>query len=137
MLISNGVDRRKISRILVYLIFFIFITHFVATKLYWYSAIWWLDMLVHFLGGFWLGLVFLYFFPLQDKSFRSICKIFLPVFFIGIGWEVFEILVNDVIAQNLFDVMDFTSDLFFDLAGGFCAILYILVPLEIKKFNIK
>ena len=43
---------------------------------------------------------------------------------VGVGWEVFEILVNDVLTQNPLDFLDITSDIFFDLAGGILAILY-------------
>ena len=43
--------------------------------------------------------------------------------FVGLGWEVFEMLVNDVIAQNPFDFKDTSSDIFADLLGGFCAML--------------
>ncbi len=105
--------------------------HFIATKLYWYSAIWWLDMSVHLLGGFWIGLVSIWFFG-ESLKFQRESKIFsvatfkilLSVFFIGIGWEIFEIFVNDVIAQNAFNYLDTISDVFFDLIGGALAILY-------------
>ena len=53
--------------------------------------------------------------------------------FLGAGWEVFEIIFNNIIAGNSFDLPDTLSDIFFDLSGGLCAILYILVPLENQR----
>jgi len=94
-------------------------------------------MIMHFLGGFWVGLAYFYIFLLQNMSSRLIFKILFSVLIIGVGWEVYEILVNDILAQNPFNYIDTVSDLFFDLFGGLCAILYLWIPLEIKKFNIK
>jgi hypothetical protein len=81
-------------------------------------------MPMHFLGGFWLGLVFIYLFPLQDLSFKSILKISLFLLLVGIGWEVFEIFTKNYITQNPFNALDTISDIFFDLAGGASAIFY-------------
>lgn len=82
-------------------------------------------MIMHFLGGFWIGLASFYTFSLQSVSDKLIFKILLLVLFIGLGWEVFEILVNDVMAQNSFNFLDTLSDIFFDLSGGLCAMLYL------------
>ncbi|OGI60696.1 hypothetical protein A2641_02230 [Candidatus Nomurabacteria bacterium RIFCSPHIGHO2_01_FULL_37_25] len=130
-------DRRKLIKTLIYLIFLIFLVNFFANKFYWYSSIWYFDMIMHFLGGFWVGLAYFYIFLLQNMSSRLIFKILFSVLIIGVGWEVYEILVNDILAQNPFNYIDTVSDLFFDLFGGLCAILYLWIPLEIKKFNIK
>ena len=126
------IDRKKLFKTLAYLIFFIFLLHFVATKLYWYSLFGWLDMPMHFLGGFWLGLVFIWFFSRNFQLFGElkvkdwdVLKILLCVLVVGIGWEVFEFLVNDILAENPIDYLDTGSDIFFDLLGGLCAILYV------------
>ena len=134
---NTGMDRRKLIKTLIYLIFLIFLVNFFANKFYWYSSIWYFDMIMHFLGGFWVGLAYFYIFLLQNMSSRLIFKILFSVLIIGVGWEVYEILVNDILAQNPFNYIDTVSDLFFDLFGGLCAILYLWIPLEIKKFNIK
>lgn len=118
-------DRVKLLKPLIYLIFFILVMNFLANKFYWYSSIWYLDIIMHFLGGLWLGLAFIYLFSPQDHSFNSVFKILLFVLLIGVGWEVFEIAVNDVITKNPFNYLDTLSDIFFDLSGGLCAILYV------------
>ncbi|MEK7539264.1 MAG: hypothetical protein AAB595_01305 [Patescibacteria group bacterium] len=96
-------------------------------------------MIMHFLGGFWLGLAIIWFFP--SESFRLsleypinvVLKILLFILFIGIGWEVFEILVNEVVLKNSFNYLDIISDIFFDLAGGVLAVLYFLKRIMFVK----
>ena len=126
-------DRKKLFKRLAYLIFFVLAANFFANKFYWYFSVWYLDMIMHFLGGFWVGLASIYLFPPQNLSFRSVLTILFLVLLVGVGWEVFEFLVNGVIAQNPFDILDTASDIFFDLLGGLCAILYLLVPLKNQR----
>lgn len=128
-------DRKKLFKHTTYLIFFIFIVNFLANKFYWYSAIWWSDMPMHFLGGLWLGLILIWLFNFQDLSLRLISKIILGVFLIGVGWEFFEFVFNNYIAKNQFNTLDTISDIFFDLAGGSFAILYFLKRIMFPKGN--
>ena len=81
-------------------------------------------MPMHILGGFWLGLVFIYFLKIKDLSFSTILKIILGALVIGLLWEVFEILVDKTIIQNPFNTLDTLSDICFDLAGAGIAIFY-------------
>lgn len=121
-------DRKRLFKILAYLIVLIFLVNYVAVKLYWYNSIWYFDMIMHFLGGLWVGLISLYFF----SSKTPYLKILLFVLFIGLGWEIFELLFNNIIAQNPFNALDTISDIFFDLSGGLCAILYVWKKLQKK-----
>jgi len=127
-------DRKKLVKILLSLIFLILVFHSLGNKLYWYSAIWYFDMIMHFLGGLWIALLGFYLFLSKNQSFRlssepkalagAIIKILLFVLLVGVGWEVFEISVNDVLARNPFNALDTFSDIFFDLSGGTLATLY-------------
>ena len=67
---------RKLLIRLVLFIFLIFLLNYLAMKFYWYSSIWYLDMPMHFLGGAWLGLAYIYLFLPKDNSLKSIFKIF-------------------------------------------------------------
>ena len=126
-------DRKRLFKILAYLILIIFVLNFLASKFYWYLSIWWSDMSMHFLGGLWLALVFIWF---SSESFRLsrepkaltlfIVKTIFWVLFVGILWEVFEFYFINHVAQNSFNVLDTISDIFFDLAGGTFAVLYFL-----------
>lgn len=119
-------NSKKLLIRLISLIFFIFLLNYLAMEFYWYSSIWYLDMPMHFLGGFWLGLIAIFLFSLRDDILKSIFKILFVVLFLGIGWEVFEIVVNNYITQNYFNYVDTISDISFDLAGGLFAVLYYL-----------
>ncbi len=132
-------DRKKLLRTLTYLVSFIFLVNFLATKLHWYSAIWWFDMPMHFLGGLWIGLLAIYLFwskiNSSGKFFSNTLVILFSILLIGSGWEVFEALVNEVIIENPFDYLDTFSDILFDLAGGSAAILYLLVSIMPQSKN--
>lgn len=115
--------RKMFTRISV-LIILIFSLNYIANFFHWYSSLWWFDMLMHFLGGFWLGLVMLWIFAPTNMSFRSVLFVFWGALIVGIGWEFFEFFVNENIAQNFFDMRDTASDIFFDLSGAFVSMLY-------------
>jgi hypothetical protein len=83
-------------------------------------------MLMHFLGGVWLSLLSIYFFSINRGSFKSVLKILLIVLLIGIGWEVFEILIDKLITLDSFNFLDTLSDICFDFSGGAFGILYFL-----------
>jgi hypothetical protein len=115
-----------------WLILFIFAINYMAMKFFWYSMVWWFDMPMHFLGGFWLGLtaLWVYLFYRASPGMVSARKMLIvglcAVLIIGMGWEVFEIGIDRFITYSVFNPLDTASDLFFDLAGGATAILYLL-----------
>lgn len=83
-------------------------------------------MFMHFLGGFWLVLYLAWFFNPKEINLKVILKMISGVLLIGLLWEVYEFYVDDNIAKNGISILDSTSDLFLDLAGGFSAILYVM-----------
>jgi len=128
-------NRPKLLTSLAVLIVFIFILNFLANKFYWYYTVWHFDMIMHFLGGFWIGLLVLYFLATKVLSFGLVFKTLLIVLVVGIGWEIFEILVNEVVAQNPLDFLDIASDIFFDVTGGVFAILYFSKRIMLHRVN--
>ncbi len=119
---------KKILIRIVLLMFFIFIADRIGSFLHWYYTMWWFDMFMHFLGGLWLSLFFVYTFVrrnlLGEMSTRTVVHILLWVFLISVLWEVFEFSVNNVIGRTPFSVLDTTSDLFFDMSGAFLGLFY-------------
>lgn len=127
--------RKKFLIFIAVLVLTILFVNSVAIKLHWYYSIWWFDMLMHFLGGFWLGLLLLYgFFP-NAISFKLLLKLFLGVLIVGLGWEVFEIIVKNILFKEMFYLLDTLSDLFFDLAGGSFALIYFSKKILYKLEN--
>lgn len=108
------------------IIFLIFLLNLLANKLYLYSSLWYFDMIMHFLGGFWLGLFFFWlFYPDFFPNFKNsgIFKLFLGVFLVGFLWELYEIGVNASFARDSFNLSDTISDLVCDMFGGLSAYL--------------
>lgn len=118
-------DKRKLLKYIVFLMFVIFLANNIALKFYWYYSISWFDMLMHFLGGLWVGLFFSYIFYDKNPFFKQLLTVILCVLSVGILWEIFEFFIG-AIAHDPFSIRDTTSDIFFDLAGGLFAIFYCL-----------
>ncbi|MEX2029154.1 MAG: hypothetical protein WD963_01585 [Candidatus Paceibacterota bacterium] len=118
-------DRGNLLKHLIFLMFFIFLAHLLAEQFYWYYSIAWFDMFMHFLGGVWLGLFFFYVFSRNKQIVPSFFKIIFFVLMVGILWEVFQFFTKNYIGRDPFDIIDTLSDVFFDLLGGLCVILYV------------
>src|SRR3989344_3578880 len=83
-------NRKRILKHLVFLMFFLFILNLIAQEFYWYFTIWYFDIIMHFLSGFWVGLFFLYVFYNENLFLKQILTVILGVLLIGVLWEAFE-----------------------------------------------
>lgn len=101
-----------------------FVADLVARKFYLYYSIWYFDIIMHALGGIWLGSFFVYVFSRKNKIFPSALKVILSVLSVGLLWEIFEFITNSYIGGGVFHIVDTSSDLFFDLVGGTFAVFY-------------
>ncbi|MBY0376433.1 hypothetical protein K2P96_00455 [Patescibacteria group bacterium] len=117
--------KKKLLVRIVLLMFAMFLADRLAHNFFWYYTVWWFDMLMHFLGGLWVGLFFSYVFFGTIDTKRFIFKVIAYLFVVGVLWEIFEFATNNVIGHDPFNILDTVSDLFFDLAGGFFALFYI------------
>lgn len=98
--------------------------------LYW--RFWWYDIVMHFLGGLWIGLITLWIYYLsgyfkknkKDKPFVFLLS-FLSVLIVGISWEIFEYLFEIVFSSNY--ISDTALDLIMDILGGLVASIVLLV----------
>lgn len=126
-------DRRKLSHKVVWLVVFLFILNGLATFFHWYSLVSWFDMLMHFLGGFWLCLAVILIRPFNRNSLRFFAVSVIFVLLISVAWEVFEFIVKNQIFAEKFDLQDTISDLFFDLSGAFLALIYFLKNIMMRR----
>lgn len=115
------------------------VLHTVATIYFWYWRFFWFDILMHFLGGLWVALMFFWLLQIVNKSSleiktvkKSVLAAVLCAFMVGIFWEIFENVsgVAFVLHQNY--VFDTLKDLGMDMLGGFCAGLYAYQVLKPK-----
>lgn len=121
--------------ILIFLIFILLI-HILASVNGWYWTYRWLDIPMHFLGGFWLAGVFFWLnskfnvIEIQSRNIgRNFWKSGFPklllvlgfVALIGVLWEFFEFICDFLILHGQIlqrGAADTIKDLFFDLVGG-------------------
>lgn len=85
---------------------------------------------MHFLGGVFLALVAgsLGASMLKNASKTKILlSVLLFVIVVGVGWEVFEFSVQEIIKiRGLADIPDSFSDLFFDVIGGIVGTFFVI-----------
>jgi len=113
--------------------FFIFIAvlHLWAIATSGYYYIWWLDIALHFLGGFWLGSMGIYLLSRINFELNSTAFIFLILLALvslgGVFWEFFEYGYDKIFAARglgplaQIDIGDTMGDLLMDLLGGILA----------------
>lgn len=105
---------------LAFLVALIAIAHGLANVFYWYYTIWWFDIPMHFLGGFWVGAVALWALGVKrpHASFRSRLTSALGAALVaGALWEVMEFGLD-----TIGDSVDTRQDLMFDLLGAIAAV---------------
>lgn len=113
---------------------FLTIIHSVAVFNNWYWRFRWMDIPMHFLGGVFIGMIFLWlfkkFFGYLDIHNRFLVLTVLLLGFVtlaGVFWEFYEFLYDLFISSREWGiftnqgVQDTISDLFFDILGGFTA----------------
>lgn len=98
----------------------------------------WLDIPMHLAGGLWVGLSALaiyYFTPIvAEKKHTVRTVIFIAIFsalIIGIGWEAFEWVVDQMTGLKHVDIIDTLSDIMNDLIGATVAAVIFIK----KRYN--
>lgn len=108
--------------------------HFFGVFRDWYYLVPWLDIPMHFFGGFFVALLFIWLRQIAPNIFGGnsflgdIIVVLGFVALIGVLWEFFEFSFDYLVsARNLglarsqMGIADTMGDLFFDLLGGLCA----------------
>ena len=95
-----------------------------AEYLYW--KYWWFDIVMHFLGGAIVAVLYLWFvrfvFPVRDARFSGVAFTLLFTFIVGIMWEVFELAIGvDTEFTGQQKLFDTALDLVMDLSGAILA----------------
>lgn len=116
----------------------ILLVHILALINYWYWTYQWLDILMHFLGGFWAAMVVVAIFNFKFQIFKELAVqkfliysiiILAFVSLIGVFLEFAEFLYDVFISSRGYSgflqlgAADTIGDLFFDLIGGLAFLL--------------
>ena len=112
-----------------WLLVLIAVLHNAASLFYFYWTLWWFDILMHFLGGFWIASVCLWIF--YGNYFRQISrpsrtKLFvfaiLSSIILGLAWEAFELATNIILFPEY--IPDSALDMVMDTIGGVFAYFF-------------
>ncbi len=120
--------RNTLVLILSVLVIVIALAHLFAMEFNLYFHVWWFDLVMHFLGGFWCGLFALDRFRktwlkrgLKPGIGRVISAGLLGAFVFGILWEIYEYTFGFTFTSKSSYVVDTVLDLIMDSAGGILA----------------
>ncbi len=102
----------------------------IALYFHLFFQLWWFDAVLHFLGGVWVAFaaLWVYFFSdyIKKRQYDSLTTFAVPilaVFFIGLLWELFEVIIGTPVAVTSYDTV---KDLIMDTLGGFAAHAYFI-----------
>ncbi len=135
------------SKFVFIFLLIIFFLHILALANFWYWTIWWFDIMMHFLGGFWAAALFFYLnlrlsflstdnLIINNLIFKNLIIIILAlsfVSFVAVCWEFYEFLYDVFISAGGYYMLaqqglaDTIVDLFFGLLGGLIASVIILL----------
>lgn len=117
----------------------LFVTNALAVTFYWYVSMPWFDMLMHNIGGVFVGLTAGAIFLKQIKNLKNkeiLITILLFVFIVGLAWEYYEYIVQIYIKSvHLADLPDSISDLMCDMTGGIIGTYFVI--LTKRRYNNK
>ncbi len=132
---------KKLALSALILAIFIFVINIFAMRESWYFFIWWFDMPMHSLGGFFIAILTCSLVISKQNYFKnlSLKNLFvysmISVFVIGFLWEIFELSVEKLVEfADLVSLSDSVSDMFFDMAGG---LMGALIGLFVFKKGLK
>jgi hypothetical protein len=130
--------RKNIFTNLTILLYLIVILHILALFFSWYWSIWWYDIVVHTLGGVWVGgiALWLYFIYKDIYTNKNISKLMiiavslLVTLLIGVLWEVFEFSLDTFIVFQPNDLVDTASDIGSDIVGSLLVSFYFIQKIK-------
>ncbi len=97
------------------------VTHISALTFFLYWKYWWLDIVIHILGGISvaLGVIILQSFLVRvPKRYFTFLPVVVAVFIIGLFWEWYEIAFDISVLDPSDFVSDTITDLVMDMIGG-------------------
>lgn len=98
------------------------ILHLTATDRLYYWNIWWFDLVMHFLGGFWIAAAVFWKSEWLKLPFKlTFASVIGTVVLVGGLWEVWEYWAGLTFASKSVYHLDLSLDLLMDTIGGVAA----------------
>lgn len=129
--------RLSIPTTLVIFLVAIAVVNGFAVSNYWYWAMRWFDMPMHFAGGAWLaGFGIWWQYARRDVPITGFFHVWgVGLFFalgVGILWEAYEACVSFITVGHMNAIADTLSDLFFDIMGGTAVSVLVWLGAKLK-----
>jgi hypothetical protein len=109
------------------------VLNYFGSKFYWYWTYKWFDIPMHILGGLWISLISLslysYFYnnvSIVNYKIKVLGVVLFAVLFIGISWEIFELVGGITYFTDKGYWIDTVADLINDTIGGLIAYLFFI-----------
>lgn len=124
------IEKNRLFFRAVTLFLLVCVLEYFAEVFYFHWTIWWYDVILHHLGGACAGTAFLYsyydLFKISKFNKQGAIKlVFLFVLFVGVVWEIYELIHGDSsFSDGVFYYRDTFSDLIADSAGGFFSVYF-------------
>ncbi len=97
--------------------------HLKALTYNYYWAIWWYDIMMHFLGGVLIFSALRWFDSWRNTSLaRTIPRVLLVVMVVGLGWELYELYFGLTFVGDNIYLSDMIIDLVMNLVGALTAV---------------
>lgn len=122
---------KKLLIISFFTILLIGVFHYLSMQYSWYWIYKWIDVPIHFLGGFWFSLTSLWI-SLKVKHIdnilgykkKALFVMLISVLIIAVFWELFELIFNITSIHSIGYWQDSLSDILNGFLGGMIAFLY-------------
>lgn len=124
---NKAMQRRTVLGLFVLILALVIaVLHYIANEYFLYFHWWWADIVMHFLGGLFIGSAALWWIRYEvpiglRKYVPRFVSVFIIVLLVGIGWEVLEKIFDAHASINY--VLDTTLDLVTNMAGMMAAYL--------------
>ena len=125
--------------------FFIFLIvigslNYLADQFNWYWSFIPFDSFMHFLGGLWVVLFFMWFYfysglfaPRKRNLSQFLIVAILGLIFVAVTWEIYELILGEASFNRAGYAWDTTMDLMMDMLGGLAACFYAYLK-ELKYY---
>ncbi len=122
------IEKHRLFLRAVSILVLVYFLNYLAEIFYFHWTVWWYDVILHHLGGACAGTAFLYFYfnfliISKFEKLKAIKLTFIFVLFVGVVWEIYELLHGDTsFSDGIYYYRDTVSDLIADSNGGFFAV---------------
>jgi uncharacterized membrane protein len=123
---DKNIDMRILLHPAVWSIFLLLgALEYIGSRYSLFETIWWYDILLHGLGGFWLGILIIK----AQRTAKNILFILIAVFVMGLAWEIYEkafdVFLGPILEMGPFSVSiaDTGGDLIMDMLGAGASVL--------------